>query len=531
MAKIFKLWMPLLALLCVISLNATEIARWNFTQGSGTVAADSIGSSNLNLINMNNSNWSVDTPSGKGYSLQFDGVDDYLSLANQDSIILQSTGNFSVSLWYKGAETRSNPVTSLLQRGLISWDSGAIYATLELNAGRPTYNHYDGTWNSNIMGSASVANNQWHNITLVNQSNQTGYLYVDGVLVSSGQSIISQNNYGFRLNQFMRTYIGVYTAGQLYDIRVFNNALTQQTVNTLIQETAAVAVPEPASYVFVGLFLVGAFFYRLKVDRSRQLLLAWQPVKKILLALLVLGSCSFSSAEGILWSDNFSTNTLDRYTALGLYYPTARTISDWSISGGKLYAAFGPTGMLALEDAQGNLLATPDHFSISFSYMPIYPETQAPYEQDHPGIAFDRNASIARELYLRPHSNEVVGAFSSNNTMTFATVKATSGLAVHSSYDLFYEVNYLDQTATVIIRGLGGGALIHTATLSGTQFTNAFGSVNTKGAFGLVGFSTEGAAFDNLVVRDYAVPEPATFFTLLLTILGICGLRLSGRVH
>ena len=235
----------------LIHLDASEIHRWNFTQGSGTLATDSINSSNLSLTNMSDSNWSLDTPSGKGYSLEFDGVNEYMSLASQNSIVLQSVNNFSVSLWYKGTETRSNPATSLIGRGLISWDSNSIWAALELNNGQATYKHYDGSWTGNIMGASSVANNQWHNITFVNQSNQMGYLYVDGTLVSSGQSVLSNNSVGFRLNHFMLTYTNVYTSGKLYDIRVFNEALTQQSLNTMIQET--VAVPEPYSIVLLGI--------------------------------------------------------------------------------------------------------------------------------------------------------------------------------------------------------------------------------------------------------------------------------------
>ncbi len=235
----------------LISLDATEIHRWNFTQGTGTLATDSINSSNLYLMNMSNANWSLDTPSGKDYSLQFDGVDEYLSLVNQDSIILQSTSNFSVSLWYKGTETRTNTASTLVGRGLISWDSNSIWAALDIKDGKPAYTHYDGSWTSNIIGSNSIADNQWHNITFVNQSNQMGYLYIDGSLVSSGQSILNNNTMGFRLNHFMRTYSSVYTSGKLYDIRIFNEALTQQSLNTMIQETSS--VPEPASIILLGI--------------------------------------------------------------------------------------------------------------------------------------------------------------------------------------------------------------------------------------------------------------------------------------
>ncbi len=223
-----------------------------------------------------------------------------------------------------------------------------------------------------------------------------------------------------------------------------------------------------------------------------------------------------SYAEKVIWSDNFTTNTLDQYAALGIYYATDRPISGWSISDGKLHSSFGLVGMLGFKDAQGQIMQTPDHFSISYSYMPTYPETQAPYNQDHPGIVLNRTSSVAKELYLRPHSNQVVGSYTTNNNFYYTTVKSTSGLSVHSSYDLFFEVDFLSLTAKIIVKSLGGANLIHTATLTGTEFTNVFGTSNAGGIFGLMATDTDGASYDNLVVIDYTiVPEPGSIYLVL----------------
>ncbi len=239
-----------------------------------------------------------------------------------------------------------------------------------------------------------------------------------------------------------------------------------------------------------------------------------------LLLLFLLFSTSYTKAEQVILQDDFSTNTINNYTSLSIYFSPTRSSSDWFISGGALQNLPGRSGMLAFEDSMGNLLTTPDHFSISFSYTPVYPETQAPYNQDHPGIAFDRNATTAREFYLRPHSNELVGAYSSNENIVYATVKSTSSLVVHTAYNLFFEIDYITKTATSTIRS-SNGTLINTTSFSGTEFTTAFGT-NTHGAFGLVGFSTEGSIIDNLVAIDYtqtSIPEPSSFAALCFGII------------
>jgi len=246
-------------------------------------------------------------------------------------------------------------------------------------------------------------------------------------------------------------------------------------------------------------------------------------MKRLATLLLVnavcLGCWSTASAAIVIRDDDFRTNTRDDYTALGIHFGSSKVPGDWTVSGGVLDVADGTSrhGMLAIEGGAGNPLTTPDHFSIAFSFTPSPIDTQ-----DHPGIAFDRNGTNARVLYLRTHSNQAVAGFTTAPNSISTTSAGTSGLSVGTSYDLLYEVNYLTQTARVDIFGSGGGPLIDSATFSGATFTSNYGT-NTGGAFGLLAFNTEGALIDNLVVTDFtrSVPEPSALGMLGLATVGL----------
>jgi len=69
------------------------VSYWNFDETSGTVASDSVGTNNGTLVN-----GPVWTTGKVGGALQFNGVDDHVSIP--DSQVLRDlTSTFSVSFW------------------------------------------------------------------------------------------------------------------------------------------------------------------------------------------------------------------------------------------------------------------------------------------------------------------------------------------------------------------------------------------------------------------------------------------------
>jgi prepilin-type N-terminal cleavage/methylation domain-containing protein len=82
------------------SLGSEAIGGWNLDEGSGLSVVDSLSGYLNNGTLTNGVAWSTDTPSGKGYSLSFDGVDDYVNIGNKDSLQM-GTGAVTVEHWIK----------------------------------------------------------------------------------------------------------------------------------------------------------------------------------------------------------------------------------------------------------------------------------------------------------------------------------------------------------------------------------------------------------------------------------------------
>ena len=101
------------------ALGAYAVGVWRLDEGSGTTAYDSSGYKNEGtLYNFNSPyGWTDDTPSGQGYALSFDGVDDYVEVLNiTDMLGLSQT----ISFWYKIDFSVDGPITILGGRNFSS---------------------------------------------------------------------------------------------------------------------------------------------------------------------------------------------------------------------------------------------------------------------------------------------------------------------------------------------------------------------------------------------------------------------------
>ncbi|OGZ26854.1 MAG: hypothetical protein A2365_03795 [Candidatus Nealsonbacteria bacterium RIFOXYB1_FULL_40_15] len=162
------------------------------------------------------------------FSLQFDGIDDYLSVPNASS--LQIIGNLTVSFWAYPANIskgRQNPLGKAY--------GGEFNFTMETN-GRLTYYHGSAKNNTSPYMSCSASNifsnNTWvHVMAVRNISDKTVKIYKNGVLATTCSYTIDPSASSRPLT-IGYEYAG-YWQGLLDEIRIYNRILSNQELQNL----------------------------------------------------------------------------------------------------------------------------------------------------------------------------------------------------------------------------------------------------------------------------------------------------------
>jgi hypothetical protein len=201
--------------------NLGLVGYWSFDENAGTIAHDFSGfGQNGNLNNMESTDWI----SGKrGRALDFDGVNEYVSITDsQGRLNISST--VTVSMWVKDSV----------------WDDGDL---LSKAAGSYAFWSHVGT--GMRFGRQGGSENQWaigpfpqtgkwvHIVGVSNGSN--ALLYYDGVLVAtSGASMGTLNNGGaVAIGAGVGTGDDGYVSAQIDDVRIYNRALSLNEIQSL----------------------------------------------------------------------------------------------------------------------------------------------------------------------------------------------------------------------------------------------------------------------------------------------------------
>lgn len=155
------------------------VSYWEFNEGSGTTALDSVGTNDGTLIN--GPVWTTGLIDG---ALQFDGVDDYVNVGDpaDENLDFGADDSFSIAAWIKCNKPTSSAIaTKRRSTGLYGYfEEGYI---LRVNNGKLRFNIED---TSNIVspidGLSDIADDQWHHVVGVRDTAQDKlYVYVDGV--------------------------------------------------------------------------------------------------------------------------------------------------------------------------------------------------------------------------------------------------------------------------------------------------------------------------------------------------------------
>ncbi|MFK8184814.1 MAG: NF038122 family metalloprotease [Phormidesmis sp.] len=205
------------------------LAHWSFDEVVGNRAADSVGSADATLRNMESTDWGR---GAVGNALRFDGTDEAFHVSETSQFDTGSDSDFSVAFWTKLEAGPTGDWRTIIFKG-------TNYAGSEKPQNRDfgIYLHPDSNrlhyristadkWNDGGNSQAVLQENQWYHIAYVKNGNELA-LYLNGEKDSSatleGKNVDSGGD----------LWVGNTTASTLDDLRVYDRALTTEDLSEL----------------------------------------------------------------------------------------------------------------------------------------------------------------------------------------------------------------------------------------------------------------------------------------------------------
>ncbi|MBI4174141.1 MAG: hypothetical protein HY517_00725, partial [Candidatus Aenigmarchaeota archaeon] len=225
-----------------------------FEEGSTNSTADhSVYRNNGTLVN--GTAWNT---SGKfGNALTFDGVNDYVEVAHNNSLNL-GVGGYSISAWFKTSAIGKSE--DIVDKGTLS----AQYQFTILSNDRLFSSTWAGAGQFNIYGSSNVSDGRWHHgVVAISADGLTGKIYVDGVLDNTSTSSTAYNtdNTGNLLVGADWAKASGFFNGTIDEVKIFNRTLTAAEVYA---EYAANSLQLNESAILGA----GTYFYKLNTSGS-----------------------------------------------------------------------------------------------------------------------------------------------------------------------------------------------------------------------------------------------------------------------
>ncbi len=173
----------------------------------------------------------------KGNALDFDGVDDYVTIVNN------TTTDFTIETYIKTSATSLIGTAAYNGNGLIYSDVSGVSNDFTLAVLNNKIAFFDGNKNAGIVGNTVVTDGIWHHIAVTRTSGGAMNIYIDGnldatgaagtgPLTANGQIILGANITDSR-----------YFTGSMDEVRIWNYAKTQtqilSTINSELTGTEA----------------------------------------------------------------------------------------------------------------------------------------------------------------------------------------------------------------------------------------------------------------------------------------------------
>lgn len=235
------------------TLSDSLVAHWAFDEKYGQTAHDKVGN-NHGTFGASTSPGSDDpiwTAAGEckvNGCLSFDGMDDYVQIADGSQVDLDSaTSEIFLSAWIKTSagnaaiigmrhSANGNPVIDLVlgYNGVNNQNSGIPSFLVRDN---------NGTGLEYITGSVPVNDGQWHHIAARRDSSKMMKIFVDGVEVASGSDTMANpvTVDTVRIGDESRNSAITNFLGQIDEVKIYNTALTADQIKQDMNAGASVA--------------------------------------------------------------------------------------------------------------------------------------------------------------------------------------------------------------------------------------------------------------------------------------------------
>jgi len=217
------------------ALGAYAVGIWNFDEGVGVTATDASGYSNDGAIS--GATYTTDTPTGKGYALDFDGESDYVACGNNDSLNNISDA-IAIQAWVYPRNNSSYEYIVSNDRDCCGSYKGY---SVSIMGGRLRFQVWDdSSLNHSLTDDQSISLNNWHHVAAIFDGNKMK-IYIDGKFrkeMNFSGKIGTPASYDLAVGG-MGMNPAVYSInGLIDDVRIYEQAMSSAQIRKLYVEGA-----------------------------------------------------------------------------------------------------------------------------------------------------------------------------------------------------------------------------------------------------------------------------------------------------
>ena len=205
------------------------VSYWKFDEGNGTIASDSVGTNGGSIYG---GTW---IESIVGSALFFDGVNDYVTVANETNFDFERTSSLTIEAWIQTPSGNHGTVILSKQHATPDY-RGYGFDVI----GTPSVIRFSllSDWAAGnyiqIKGSTVLSDGQWHHVVATYNGNSSASgvkLYVDGNLetktvINDSLSSTILNDKPLRLGTW--EYLSYYWHGIIDEVAIYNRVLTAE---------------------------------------------------------------------------------------------------------------------------------------------------------------------------------------------------------------------------------------------------------------------------------------------------------------